>query len=97
MWHNNGQSFIEWFTIIFCVCDEYLYSNSGIINFVIEYAYHHVSIPIISLNKIRLRNEIPFLICNNTSFDIQLVRSNLYILSFNTNECTEIQTFCSAS
>ena len=36
-----------------CVRDEYLYSNSGIINFVIEYAYHHVSIPIISLNKIR--------------------------------------------
>ena len=54
MWHNNGQSFIEWFTIIFCVCDEYLYSNLGIINFEIEYAYYHISIPITSLNKIRL-------------------------------------------
>ena len=36
-----------------CVRDEYLYSNSAVINFVIEYAYNNVSIPIISLNKIR--------------------------------------------
>ena len=50
-----------------CVRDEYIYSNSGIINFVIEYAYHHVSIPIISLNKIRF-------ICNYTHLNIQLVR-----------------------
>ena len=52
-----------------CVRDEYLYSNSGIINFVIEYAYHHVSIPIISLNKIRL-----FMIFSYTHLNIQLVR-----------------------
>ena len=45
-----------------CVRDEYLYSNSGIINFVIEYAYHHISIPIISLNKISLLFDLLYVI-----------------------------------
>lgn len=42
------------YSVCVCVCDEYLYSNLGIINFEIEYAYYHISIPITSLNKIRL-------------------------------------------
>ena len=48
--HLSNDSLL--YSVGVCVCDEYLYSNSGIINFEIEYAYYHVFIPIISLNKI---------------------------------------------